>query len=93
MSDLYERRFSDWQNQAIVSTKPRMKPSRPLYVGCHPNSSLALELSAHKRSTSEFSGLQRSSEEAVSTVVFILSAIKATVSPIDISKLLPRFMT
>ena len=63
------------------------------YPGDQSRSLFALVLSAHRRSTSLFSGLIRPDSCSISMVVPISKAIFPARSPIEISELLPRLIT
>ena len=81
--------ISGCENQLMVS----FSPSSIEYPGDQSRSLFALVLSAHRRSTSLFSGLIRPESCKISMVVPISKAIFPARFPIEISELLPRLIT
>ena len=75
-----------------VFSSPRRMPSSPPNSGDHPSCWRALELSAQSRSTSLLAGRSRASSVSISSSACITSAIMRAVSPIEISKPLPRLI-
>ena len=80
-------------NQVIVSSNPLFNPFREAYSGFQVRSSIAFELSAQSLFTSEFSGRILLIESITLISWFIISPIKLAIPCIEISKLLPRFIT
>ena len=80
-------------NQSIVIFKPFLNPSKPPYCGRHLVKEIIFSLLPKSLCTSDLLGLILSYSGSNSILQFINSAIRETVSPIDISNLLAELIT